>query len=78
MTPEGVADMAGSVAEWVVRADGAPCTRGGSWTSSFAAELRTWHSIERPIGEQRDDLGMRCRYDLDSADPAPVLPSLPP
>lgn len=60
-TPEGVFDLAGNVSEWVRGPRGAS-TRGGNWRSGFAAELRTWHSIERDAAERRDDVGLRCRY----------------
>jgi formylglycine-generating enzyme required for sulfatase activity len=75
MTPEAVADMAGGVAEWVIRSDAGAATRGGSWTSSFAAELRTWHSSDTTPGERREDLGMRCRFDSDGTPGSEVLPS---
>jgi hypothetical protein len=61
-SPEGVSDLAGGVAEWVWRGKRPPAARGGSWASAFAAELRTWHAVERDASEQRDDLGVRCRY----------------
>ena len=63
LTPDGVADMAASVSEWVRRDPRAPATAGGSWSSSFAAELRTWHAIERDPSLQSDQVGVRCRYD---------------
>lgn len=75
VTPDGVADMAGNVAEWVVRGDGTASTRGGSWASSFAAELRTWHESARSPAEMRNDTGLRCRYALDSTRMPAVLPS---
>jgi formylglycine-generating enzyme len=65
-TPEGVFDLAGNVSEWVRGPNGAS-TRGGNWSSGFAAELRTWHSIEREASERRDDVGVRCRYAVGGA-----------
>jgi len=62
VTPEGVRDMGGSVSEWVVRSDGRPAVRGGSWRSSFAAELRTWHVRDQDPSRGADDIGVRCRY----------------
>jgi formylglycine-generating enzyme required for sulfatase activity len=78
VTPDGIADMGGSVAEWVVRADGTATTRGGCWASSFAAELRTWHESARAPTDKRDDTGMRCRYAVESAAGPAVLPSASP
>ncbi|HQP33609.1 MAG TPA: SUMF1/EgtB/PvdO family nonheme iron enzyme [Polyangiaceae bacterium] len=77
-TPEGIRDLAGSVAEWVVGADGSPTVRGGSWRSSFAAELRSWRQRAQDPARGADDIGLRCRY-AASSPPAPaVLPSAPP
>jgi formylglycine-generating enzyme required for sulfatase activity len=62
VTPEGVADLAGGVAEWVVRADGSPTTHGGSFRSALATELRTWRAVDRKPDVGWDDVGVRCRY----------------
>lgn len=77
-TPEGVYDMGGSVSEWVVRSDGRPAVRGGSWRSSFAAELRTWHVRDQDPSRGTDDIGIRCRYAQPATSSPSVLPSSQP
>lgn len=64
-TPEGVFDLAGSVAEWVVSRSGTPQARGGSWRTSLATELRTWHAEVRDPLKRWDDVGVRCIYPAD-------------
>lgn len=67
-TPDGVLDMAASVAEWTLGHDGKAVTLGGSWRTRFAAELRTWHRSVRDPSLRADDVGFRCVY--GSASPA--------
>jgi formylglycine-generating enzyme len=62
VTPEGVIDMSASVSEWVDRSGIPSLALGGSWRSSFAAELRTWHAVERDGARGYDDVGVRCVY----------------
>jgi sulfatase modifying factor 1 len=62
---EGVQDLAGNVAEWV---DGGSepepgIVRGGSFATSLATELRTWHSRRLPAAQRSPDIGGRCGYD---------------
>lgn len=58
-SPEGLADLAGNAAEWVLLPDGTHRLRGGSFRSSLAAELRGWSSgTGAPAGG-----GARCAYD---------------
>ncbi len=70
VTPEGVYDLSGGVAEWVNGVDTA-LSRGGSFRSSFAAELRTWHAVERDPQGRFDDVGFRCSYSEDSTTQPP-------
>jgi formylglycine-generating enzyme len=69
ITPEGVVDLSGSVSEWVEQPDGPCVALGGSWRSSFAAELRTWHAVERAAHGSFDDVGFRCVYAHGGDDP---------
>jgi formylglycine-generating enzyme required for sulfatase activity len=59
-SPEGLADLAGNVAEWVRRPDGTPGLRGGSYRSALAAQLRGWSS---GAASPREEGGARCAYD---------------
>jgi len=67
-SPEGVLDLAGSVAEWVVSdRDHRGHVRGGSWASSLATELRGWKERVVPPELRHPEIGVRCVYSLKSA-----------
>ncbi len=67
-TPEGVLDLSGNVAEWVLTSGAdVAMVRGGSWASGFAAELRTWHARSLSAEERSAEVGVRCAYDIPSS-----------
>jgi len=65
-SPDGVFDLAGGVAEWVLLPSGSAATCGGSWRTSLATGLRTWRIEERNPTESFDDVGVRCRYGVEA------------
>ncbi|HEX6272008.1 MAG TPA: SUMF1/EgtB/PvdO family nonheme iron enzyme [Polyangiaceae bacterium] len=61
-TPDGVADLAGNVAEWTRERDGSVRARGGSFRVRTAAELKGWSAVGR--SGAADDIGFRCAFPL--------------
>jgi formylglycine-generating enzyme required for sulfatase activity len=61
VSPEGVYDLAGNVAEWSVEPDGSFVARGGSYRAATARDLK---STALETGK-RADVGFRCAYDVE-------------
>lgn len=83
VSPEGIYDLAGNVAEWVSSTGAEGFVRGGSFGASLATDLRTWQTRRLPPQSRAPDVGVRCAYDADTtpkgAEPAvararPVVP----
>jgi formylglycine-generating enzyme required for sulfatase activity len=66
-SPEGVADLAGNVAEWVREPEGNAQAFGGSFRSALAGGLKSWAGQARD--DTADDVGFRCVYQLGGASP---------
>jgi formylglycine-generating enzyme required for sulfatase activity len=58
VTPDGVLDLAGNVAEWT-REPQRYVARGGSYRSHSASELKTYAA---EVSGVRPDIGFRCAY----------------
>lgn len=70
VSPDGVHDLAGNVAEWTATssADAALVdVRGGSFTDGAASALRSWHRRQLAAKSRLADVGFRCVYPLASA-----------
>lgn len=65
-SPDAVADLAGNVAEWASPSASGPLAeaRGGAFTDSAAAALRTWNRREIASATRATDIGFRCVYPL--------------
>lgn len=64
-TDTGIFDLSGNVAEWTLSEppeDPFAEARGGAYTDSAAAALRTWHRRRVPVDTRAPDLGFRCVY----------------
>jgi formylglycine-generating enzyme len=61
VSPQGVFDLSGNVAELAVGADGKGWACGGSFRSQTALQLKSWACVlwSKPA----DDVGFRCVYD---------------
>lgn len=59
-TPEGIADLAGGVAEWASTRGSRWVARGGSYRATSAAELKTWAAEDAPADARH--VGFRCVY----------------
>lgn len=62
VSPDGVMDLAGNVAEWGREPGGGYAARGGSYRSGSAAELKSWAVL--PDREKALYIGFRCAYPL--------------
>jgi formylglycine-generating enzyme required for sulfatase activity len=63
-TPEGIADLAGNVAEWTASGnDSERMTKGGSWYDTNPASLRAAARRSEDPAFSSSDLGFRCARD---------------
>jgi formylglycine-generating enzyme required for sulfatase activity len=69
MSPTGVFDLAGNVAEWTLDERGTPGVRGGSFRSKSPAGLKSWSVAPARVA---DDVGFRCVYDAVSQQKGPA------
>ncbi len=60
VSPDGVLDLIGNVAEWTREPGGSYSARGGSFRSTSAAELKSWANM--PTREKALHIGFRCAY----------------
>lgn len=63
VSPEGLYDLVGNVAEWTRAVGGHHEVRGGSWRTIAASELRAWSAVMLSPHRRMDDVGVRCAYD---------------
>jgi sulfatase-modifying factor enzyme 1 len=60
VSPDGILDLSGNVAEWTLERDGTFAARGGSYRSELAADLKTWAIEARQT--RAAHVGFRCAY----------------
>jgi formylglycine-generating enzyme len=67
VSKSGIHNLSANVSEWVIDAKhpNEGITRGGSFASSFAAELRIWKRQLRDIEARDVQIGARCAYAAD-------------
>ena len=70
VSPEGVFDLAGNVAEWTAPSQKGSAlvdVRGGSFMDGAASALRSWHRREVDRNARAADVGWRCVYAIEMA-----------
>ncbi|HRI67629.1 MAG TPA: SUMF1/EgtB/PvdO family nonheme iron enzyme [Polyangium sp.] len=70
VSPEGIFDLAGNVAEWAAPANVEAKlvdVRGGSFADGAASALRSWHRREMDRTTRAVDIGWRCAYAAEKA-----------
>lgn len=70
VSPEGVFDLAGNVAEWTAPSQKDAMlvdVRGGSFADGAASALRSWHRRQLEGHTRAADVGWRCVYAVEKA-----------
>lgn len=67
-TPDGALDMSGNASEWTTERDGSHVSRGGSFQSVAAVELKSWSQEAREKAARH--VGFRCAYDVSAVSAA--------